>query len=276
MAVDGSGFDVRKQSLQVLPLEGRCNRRSDAAADRSSPCTRTLTPAEIAAKVAKRSPLRGVASAIRWSKQARAPATSTTPTSRTRRSSTRPSCRCACMKPGSSCTSARNGYACFSAAAARRPARSSSSTTRARSLFLSAPMRARSLPSTPARSAPGHVPGNRCRDRDRPVALLDGNDTVLPLLRHSRQGAELPLLHARSRRMLRAWTRAVNGRSRGCRSMRSALKSMVRADSTPSTRRNIVPLYRVWRPFGDSNHRYSTDPAVIRRWSRKAGSTKAR
>ncbi len=37
-----------------------------------------------------------------------------------------------------------------------------------------------------------------------------------------------------------------------------------------------VPLYRVWRPFGDSNHRFTTDRAVVRRWSRRAGSTRAR
>jgi hypothetical protein len=24
-----------------------------------------------------------------------------------------------------------------------------------------------------------------------------------------------------------------------------------------------VPLYRVWRPFGDSNHRFTTDRAVV-------------
>jgi serine protease len=24
-----------------------------------------------------------------------------------------------------------------------------------------------------------------------------------------------------------------------------------------------VPLYRVWRPFGDSNHRFTTDHAIV-------------
>ena len=28
-------------------------------------------------------------------------------------------------------------------------------------------------------------------------------------------------------------------------------------------RRMNVPLYRVWRPFGDSNHRLTTDRAVV-------------
>lgn len=34
-------------------------------------------------------------------------------------------------------------------------------------------------------------------------------------------------------------------------------------DSEPASNITFVPLYRAWRPFGDSNHRFSTDRAVI-------------
>ena len=35
------------------------------------------------------------------------------------------------------------------------------------------------------------------------------------------------------------------------------------ADGT--CRAGRVPLYRVWRPFGDSNHRFTTERAVVAR-----------
>lgn len=255
MAVDGSGFDVHRQSLQVLPLEGRCN-ADPTLRPMLLALHKTLAPAEIAAKVASDPfyaerlghPLveTGSSSGDKYYAYLTYPPL-VDPTVMSVR----------LHETGEFLHVGRNGYACFSAGPPPTPG----TFVEFHHAGLDHYFYSANAGEIAAIDA-GKV-GPWTRTGKSFVAIVtpgcpDGNDIVYRFYGIPGKG---PNSHFFTRD--RAECYAVDKSGQWALEGVPFYAHAPAANGSCGTATANTPLYRAWRPFGDSNHRYSTDRAVI-------------